>query len=70
VNTLFINEQHSHLELRREFISSEQAVWVPISNRHCCWTFEANPYGRLLWGAGFIARPQDRAKWDNRRGAS
>lgn len=67
MDALFINEQHSHLELRREFVPDEQAVWSPISNRHCCWAFEANPYGRLLWGCGYIARPQNLAKWAKRR---
>ncbi len=47
---MFINEQHSYLELRREFVESEHAVWSPVSNRHCCWTFAPNPYAKRLWG--------------------
>lgn len=47
---MFINEQHSHLELRYCFVEAEQAVWSPVSNRHSCWTFQPNPYGKRLWG--------------------
>ncbi len=50
---MFIDEQMQHWEfryslLRDEFI--ERLVWCPVSNRHCCWTFKPNPYGKRLWG--------------------
>lgn len=47
---MFIDEQHNRFELRPEFRTDERDVWIPISNRHCCWTFKPNPYGKLLWG--------------------
>jgi hypothetical protein len=47
---MFINEQHHWVELRPEFVEAEERVWGPVSNRHCCWTFQPNRYGKLLWG--------------------
>lgn len=47
---MFIDEQHQSRELRYEFYSAEKFVWSPVSNRHCCWTFQPNPYGKRLWG--------------------
>jgi hypothetical protein len=50
---LFIREQMgSYREIRQEFIDDEvidRHVWSPVACRWCCWTFKANPYGRLLW---------------------
>lgn len=47
----FIDEQaHSWFELRPEFDIAEKIVWSPVSNRHCCWMFEPNDYGKRLWG--------------------
>lgn len=47
---MFIDEQICAKDWRQGFASAEQLVWSPVSNRHCCWTFEPNRYGRLLWG--------------------
>ena len=47
---MFIDEQYDPSEIRRGYLTDEQIVWIPVSNRHCCWTFKPNPYGRHLWG--------------------
>lgn len=49
---MFIDEQHYHTSLRQEYVTTEQALWSPVSNRHCCWLFqpEGNPWGKRLWG--------------------
>ena len=50
---MFIDEQNEYWNWRAwrtDFRSDEQAVWIPVSRRHSCWTFQPNPYGKRLWG--------------------
>lgn len=47
---MFIDEQCPTWQFRPEYLTAEQAIWWPVVNRHCCWTFQPNPYGKRLWG--------------------